>query len=131
MKYLAQADRILVLDHQGRIVEQGKFAALNVTGSYIHDLQIELLDKSRTQGYDNETAGPAEDSTPVLADETKAKSDVGRMMGDWTTYKYYFRALGPFYMLVFVGCVVLQNVGLGMSSKTPVPSRSTYPHVRV
>ncbi|CAN8102283.1 unnamed protein product [Discula destructiva] len=118
VKHLAQADLILVLNHEGRIVEQGKFVDLNVPGSYIHDLQIEFLEKDETSGQsrDDEPAQVFDRSMQPLVDANKAELNESRKTGDWTTYKYYARALGPWYLFLFFSFVAANHTCFSMSS---------------
>lgn len=118
VKHLAQADLILVMDHEGRIVEQGKFAELNIPGSYIHDLKIELIteDKTSSEGRNDETQPSDETQQPLVA-ATKVQSDESRKTGDWTTYKYYARALGRWNLALFFIFVATNNACSSVSSK--------------
>jgi ATP-binding cassette subfamily C (CFTR/MRP) protein 1 len=114
VKRLPQADLILALDQSGRVIEQGTFADLSLAGSYIESLQVKLEEQSReeethespTKLADAPKAGPAA-ATVVL--------DQGRKTGDWTTYKYYSRALGPPALLIFVGFVTVNETFAGMT----------------
>lgn len=101
-------------------MEQGKFAELNVPGSYIHDLKIKLVteDKARTQCQDDE-AHPIDETQKALVDANKAESDESRKTGDWTTYKYYARALGRWNLALFFIFVAANNACTSMGSMTP------------
>lgn len=117
MKRLPQADHILILNDNGRLVEQGTFAELNVAGSYIHDLQIKVDENPSHDGVE-EDINNIIDSTDALIQASAAAGDRTRKTGDWSIYKYYVQALGPWGMIMF-GCLVAGNetfVGMGSES---------------
>lgn len=121
MKRLPQADLILALDQDGKIVEQGKFAELNVPGNYIHTLQVKLQEDQASHENKGEVVDDFTDNPQTNLPSAKAVADDGRKAGDWATYKYYARALGPWSMAVFVGLVAVQETFFGIGSKS-VPS---------
>ncbi|ORY71658.1 multidrug resistance-related protein [Pseudomassariella vexata] len=112
VKRLPQADLILVLDQTGTLIEQGTFSELNVPGNYIHRLQVKLEEENRHEETDGTTAQPYARPKNVRSETSVA--DESRKTGDWTTYKYYIRSLGPWYMATFVALVAANDVCSGM-----------------
>ena len=117
MKRLPQADIILVLNENGKLVEQGTFAELNTAGSYIHDLQIKPEGEEPGRDGVDEQTNVTIDSTDALLQPAKAAGDTSRKTGDWSIYRYYVRALGPWGMIMFIGLVAGNETFMGMGSK--------------
>lgn len=97
------ADAILVLDNQGRLVEQGTFQHLMDHGKYLPSIAA----KFSTQDEGSESVEPAiTDGFFTLLDdehdEILAETDPTRSAGDWTTYMQYFASCGWTNTICFV-----------------------------
>lgn len=104
---------ILAMDGTGKIVEQGKFSALNVPGRYVHSLKINHLQS--TDEVDDESLPEQEESTQTKdAPAATQDQDSSRQTGDWATYKYYAAALGRSKLLAFVALVTLNEASSGI-----------------
>ncbi|ROW02989.1 hypothetical protein VMCG_05737 [Cytospora schulzeri] len=114
VKRLPQADMILALDQNGKVVEQGKFTELNVPGNYIHTLQVKLQKEEAT--HDDEVVDDSHYNPQTHVPSSKAVIDNSRKSGDWAIYKYYARALGPWGIAMFVGLVAGNETFTGMGS---------------
>lgn len=100
-------------------MEQGKFAELNVPGTYIHELQVELLEKDDlSHNQASGDIGPSDAGQQPLIDATKSEADESRKTGDWKTYKYYARALGPYYLFLFFILVAGNHTCSAMGSES-------------
>ncbi|KUI53472.1 Multidrug resistance-associated protein 1 [Cytospora mali] len=115
VKRLPQADLILVFNEDGRIVEQGSFAELNVAGNYIYTLKVKLQEEEAGHDHKYEIE-ESDDNRQALLPYAKAIADNSRKTGDWATYRYYARALGPWGMLMFVGLVTGNKIFEAMSN---------------
>lgn len=101
------------------VVEQGRFAELNVPGNYIHELQAELYEEGEiSHNKNSDNTGSSDASLRPLAAATKAEVDESRKTGDWATYKYYARALGPWYLLLFSSFVAGSSACSAMGSES-------------
>lgn len=102
MKHLPQSDLVFALDHQGKVVEKGSFAELNHPRTYIHTLKVQPDDDASPEETTEAGKGDVPASTPAITD-TKAKDlDDSRRTGNWSVYKYYVLALGPWKLLLFI-----------------------------
>ncbi|KUI69238.1 Multidrug resistance-associated protein 1 [Cytospora mali] len=115
VKRLPQADLILVLNEDGRIVEQGSFAELNVAGNYIYTLKVKLQEEEASHENKYEI-DESDDNQQALLPSTGAVVDSSRKTGDWATYKYYARALGPWGIIMFVGLVTGNKIFEAMNN---------------
>lgn len=112
VKRLPQADLILALNAAGQIIQQGSFSELNVAGTYIHSLQVNLGresdDRDKDEGsFETELKHPA----------SSKSDDLSRKTGDMTIYKYYARALGPLALIFFVSIIAVYEVFNALGSK--------------
>ncbi|KAH8664569.1 ABC transporter [Xylariales sp. PMI_506] len=114
VKHLPQADKILAFNQSGELVEQGKFADINIPGSYIYSLRVKL-EKEAHEDEINED-GIESDIRPQTKPTSQAELDESRKTGDWTVYKYYGRVLGPLRLLIFAMFVASHEVFTGLGS---------------
>lgn len=117
VKRLPQADLVLALNQDGKIVEQGDFAKLNVPGTYIHTLQVKVHDEEASHQDRGDVVEDAVTNSQTHLLSAEAVADDSRKTGDWATYKYYARALGPWGMFMFVALVAGNETFVGMASK--------------
>ncbi|KAI1862215.1 uncharacterized protein JN550_010371 [Neoarthrinium moseri] len=114
VKRLPHADLILALDHEGRVVEQGTFQKLSIAGNYIQSLQVKLEEQCHTeeQGAKIEELEKASKSGPSAT----VTDDMARKTGDWSTWKYYTRALGRWPLALFVGFITVNEVFIAVNN---------------
>lgn len=105
---------ILALDQSGEIVGQGTFQDLNLPRSYIHNLEDVSADEKGDKTIDDTV--DLGDARKKSNSDAKA-TDEGRKTGDWSTYKYYIRALGPWRMLLFLLLVSVNETFTGLESR--------------
>ena len=98
---LPWANRVVVLDNTGSIIEQGSFAELNSReGSYVQSFALRITprssgkDKAEHVGAFKLGDGPSN----ALNDSVEDKA---RQIGDFSVYKYYFSAAGRRVMIIF------------------------------
>ena len=147
VRHLPSADHVVALDTSGRIVEQGTFGDLVANEKYVHSLGIKKSDGTDDAKSDDYN-GPAATKEPTreelaraLTTQSTASSHVseeGRMMGDRTVYRHYFKTLGALCivtMAVFGGAWAFlynwNNLWLkfwseGISSTPPAHSNGFY-----
>lgn len=104
---------ILAMDGTGKIVEQGKFSALNIPGRYVHSLKINHL-QSANDVHDESLPEQEESTQTTDAPTAMQTQDSSRQTGDWATYKYYAAALGHSKLLAFVALVALNEASSGI-----------------
>ncbi|KAI0201172.1 P-loop containing nucleoside triphosphate hydrolase protein [Astrocystis sublimbata] len=114
VKRLPEANLILAMNEYGKIVEQGKFAELNVPGRYVHSLRINTQSTLDLGDEDQTSKQYIAGSTGFQA--AVEGKDSGRQTGDWATYKYYVAALGRSKLLLFVVFVILNEAANGVQS---------------
>ncbi|KAI0803754.1 P-loop containing nucleoside triphosphate hydrolase protein [Xylaria sp. FL0064] len=115
IKRLPEVDLILAMNESGKIVEQGKFADLNVPGRYVHSLKISNP-QSSTQA-DEGSLPISDQSTDTKDVPIEAQNqDSSRRTGDWATYKYYTAALGRWKLLVFLAFVTVNEAANGIQT---------------
>ncbi|KAI8625522.1 hypothetical protein F5Y19DRAFT_479438 [Xylariaceae sp. FL1651] len=115
IKRLPEAELILAMNEDGKIVEQGTFSDLNVTGRYVHSLKINFL-QSATSEVDKIEPAPERSTETKVAPTAAQINDPGRQPGDWKTYKYYTAALAHLGLLLFMPLVTVNGVANGIQS---------------
>ena len=114
---LPKADHIIALGTDGQIVESGSFVKLARSPGYIGSLSVRKKQKSSVDGRIHETVGVPSDL--AFKDdnqaEVKASEDKSRRLGDTAIYKYFFRRIGLWRLLVFAfyqsGWAVFSTIG--------------------
>ena len=117
---LRYADRIIALDVEGKIDEQGKFEDLIQNDKYISG----LLRRCDTQA--NETAVNSECKKEKHEDDIalqNAAGDIRRPIRDLLTYKYYFESLGLRDVLVWVVLMICYSMLLQFPSRLSTMSQ--------
>lgn len=117
VKRLPFADLILALSPDGRIAEQGVFSELNLPGSYIHSLRVNDTRDDGSQYHGDDVAAEQDGSPRRGVQPSTLLPDETRKTGDWTTYKYYARALGFLNMLIFALLIISNGGSTAMNSK--------------
>jgi ATP-binding cassette, subfamily C (CFTR/MRP), member 1 len=101
-KRLPYADHIIVLNSEGKIVEQGKFDELDKTGGYVSSFELRSADWT----YDIESEFKSDDT--FLPDEKEMavtqilEAQSGKIDGDSKIYLYYVGSVGWFATSLFV-----------------------------
>jgi ATP-binding cassette subfamily C (CFTR/MRP) protein 1 len=99
VRHLPLADNILVLDKDGKVVEQGTFEYLRSRDGFVSKLMLhpELLE-SKSRSGDAEDASqkvPAAAVAKVLrGPSANDAADLARQTGDISVYKYYLKSIG-------------------------------------
>ena len=121
MKHLPQSDLIFAMNHQGKVVEKGSFAELNCPGTYVHTLRVQPADGARLE--ETTETGKCDVPTPKTSNSGAKThdSDASRRTGNWSVYKYYALALGPWKLLLFISLTAghVTSSGLGGEHGTP------------
>lgn len=104
--YLPKAARIVSLDSDGRVVEQGTFLELVAKGGYVHDLGIhERQDESTgtTNTPPSERATTAPAAIKSVKEAPKEEDlDEKRSAGDFGVFIHYFASVGTVLCTVFM-----------------------------
>ena len=122
VRHLPTADHIVALS-DGRVVEEGSFDDLMMNASYVTSLGIKSGEADET--YEGSSPEVVEQKTVLQPrSTTEALSntlDKARQMGDWKTYRLYFRLINPFLTatIVIVGALYgfgdnFGNIWLGL-----------------
>lgn len=104
--HLPDADFIIALDAQGRIVEQGTFADLRSQGKYIQSLDISEPDSDS----DKESVSDEPKATETVKPITVKKEAEQKRSSDTATFKYYLASTKWFNLIVSAVYIVLQGV---------------------
>lgn len=112
---LPYSNHIIALDSSGRILEQGTFDQLKVSGGYVQDLatQHKREDESPADGNvkDMMAAVSNERIISTNQDDINAQTEeIARKTGDFKVYKYYFGSIPWHWNLVFTGFIILYGV---------------------
>lgn len=85
-------------------------------GNYIHSLQVGI---QKEIGHINKLDNIVDLSTSpkILAPSAEENHDESRSRGDWTIYKYYARALGPWGLMGFLILIATNGTFTGMGSE--------------
>ena len=129
-KRLPFADHIVVLNENGRVVEQGSFKDLNAAGGYVSSFELQpadwtvrstemtnldqVLAMATTSKIVYPTLPPSKESTATTEFEANKRT------GDLAIYAYYAKSVGWFAVLTFilamcayVFCISFPQVWLG------------------
>ncbi|KAI4915033.1 hypothetical protein J4E90_005070 [Alternaria incomplexa] len=104
--FVQQADRIVVLGSEGRIVEQGSFEKLiSNRNSFLHSIEL------RQEETGNPHEGPNDaveiPATSVMGSDDALESPSARRTGELSTYAYWFRSFGLRLSLLFLAATLL------------------------
>ncbi|KAF5000611.1 hypothetical protein FGRMN_1643 [Fusarium graminum] len=105
-EFLSSADRIICLNNEGRVSEQGTFHDLEKAGGYLQSVlriktdQPDLeIPESTTE---NDCIEQAPQSTQASPKQPEEESDTRRQRGDSTVYRYYFSSTGARFMAILL-----------------------------
>ncbi|SMR46888.1 unnamed protein product [Zymoseptoria tritici ST99CH_3D1] len=104
---LPDADRIVVLSHNGTISEQGSYSELVATGSYLRNMQT-LQHPTGNGGNTQEDDPPSADIMASSDMLEVAQQDLARRTGDMAVYSYYVKSIGwKLSTIVILSCVIV------------------------
>ncbi|EPS38832.1 hypothetical protein H072_7417 [Dactylellina haptotyla CBS 200.50] len=105
---LCYADRIIALDKEGKIAEQGKFRELMQNDGYVKTVVKEFQERKDAKS-DLDSTAPVEHTPPKPAkkDESLAQQDASRQSGDWSLYLYLFSQIGTKLTITFFAFEIL------------------------
>jgi len=107
---LQEADHIVVLGMEGRVLEQGNFESLSKSGKNVQKHVQARKNQETKTGY--EQSDTTSEDSPASA-RIPDILDAGRQTGDWRMYKYYGKSMGWLSLIVFGTCVASQT-GFGI-----------------
>lgn len=112
VEFLASADLIIALGHDGKITEQGSLAQLQAAGGYIQTLVASKTLVENSDAGQDEISSESRDSDTAPKVEYKAKQveikeDKRRQLGDSTVYKYYFGSIGKVFLVILLGIEIV------------------------
>lgn len=114
VRHLPLADNILVLDKDGKVIEQGTYEYLKSTTGFVSQLVLhpELLKPEPIVFEDVSAARPNSASIPKILEGPSANdaADLARRTGDISIYKYYIKSIGLKYGLICFGVTVAYNL---------------------
>lgn len=104
VSHLPEADHIIALGHDGKVVEQGTFLDLSNNQSYIQSLGIQKPVSSASAAGATSSSKPTLERLPPKREAATAElRDKSRQNGDWSVYAYWFGSIHP---LATIGLVV-------------------------
>ncbi|KAH8799341.1 putative multidrug resistance protein [Xylogone sp. PMI_703] len=90
-RHFQLADKIIVLDKDGRVAEQGNFDTLRAKDGYISSL---ILHETMEQPHITPVEVSAKSRPKIKSVTQDDVTDLTRKTGDITVYKYYFKSIG-------------------------------------
>jgi ATP-binding cassette subfamily C (CFTR/MRP) protein 1 len=122
-KRLPYCDHIVALNKEGRIVEQGTFEKLNISGGFVSGFDLALPDWDYSAEKHDYEAPPRyterqASSTQLTEDDIQAKSN--RRTGDTAIYLYYIRSVGWIPTIIFMVSIVIFIFGISFPSKSAI-----------
>jgi ATP-binding cassette subfamily C (CFTR/MRP) protein 1 len=118
VKQLEDADHIIVLGMEGKILEQGSYTKLLTSGTYVQKLarsqRRDKLSETRTSPLDTSPhATPEQTEAPIVVDKS-------RQTGDWKIYKYYAGSMGWLSLFTFSSLVAMNSAASTLQCKFPL-----------
>ncbi|KAM0350073.1 hypothetical protein ACHAPU_003236 [Fusarium lateritium] len=104
--FLSSAHRVICLNKEGRVSEQGTFHDLKEAGGYVQSLlrtktdQSDLLISESTT--ENDCIEQAPKPTQASPRQPGEENDTRRQRGDSTVYRYYFSSTGARFMVILL-----------------------------
>lgn len=116
VRHLPDADHILALSAEGRLVEEGHFVDLMAHKSYVYSLGVQEKASQSDSGDDAHPVDEIQDESDAAKLQTNRptqpeapnENDLTRSMGDTRVFKHYCKSIGVFWLLLFF----LSAVGL-------------------
>ena len=106
MKYLHDADQVIVLGNDGRITDQGNIIELRQKSEYIKSLFSEQdLQPKLEENIEEDSTNPLESISPVEEgkSEMAKKGILQKFSGDQSLYSYYLKSVGTGHALMVFG----------------------------
>ncbi|KAL8281226.1 hypothetical protein RQP46_006260 [Phenoliferia psychrophenolica] len=101
---------------EGRIVQQGSYAALASTAGTMRDLIAEFAVEHRSSANSPSTEGGDNDAQDFSKEEKAAHDDEGRRgSAGWRPYAFYLGLIPPTYLFIS-GITILISVGLPLAT---------------
>ena len=100
---LSYADHIIVLNSEGRIIEQGGYNELSSTTKHAQSAPPEYSEVDTTNKGDINSGK----NTLLKPPTTQASTGADRRTGEATVYKYYIRTVGWINFTIFISCGAL------------------------
>ncbi|MCJ1354151.1 MAG: hypothetical protein MMC33_004138 [Icmadophila ericetorum] len=100
VQFLPQADKIIVLGDDGRILEEGNFKTLSESQGYVHNLSIQSSEgelQTQAPGTSTELTKVVTQTPPI-----KELDKRSRHSRDASIYKYYYQAIGGWVALIWL-----------------------------
>ncbi len=99
VRHLPLADNIIVLDKDGKLIEQGTFKTLRSREGFVNRLMLhpELLESEAKSEFKEEKTspkGPAAVPKDLRGPSPNDVADLTRQTGDVSVYKYYLKSIG-------------------------------------
>ncbi|OTA01532.1 hypothetical protein A9Z42_0018480 [Trichoderma parareesei] len=112
VEFLASADLIIALGHDGKITEQGSLAQLQAAGGYIQNSAaskslVKNSNASQDEILSESKDGDAAPKVEYKAKQVEIKEDKRRQLGDSTVYKYYFGSIGKVFLVILLGIEIV------------------------
>lgn len=119
---LSYADHVVALDLSGHIVHQGSFNQLQSDTDYLHGLAVKQNGAINGQNMVEVSAQHHDETVPDRRPETEddlisADSvSPGRVLGEFTTYAYYFGSVPIWHTILFAALVIVYAGGFRMTA---------------
>jgi ATP-binding cassette subfamily C (CFTR/MRP) protein 1 len=118
-KRLPYCDHIVALDKNGKIVEQGTFEKLNLSGGYVSSFDLALPDWDFIPEKDQYEAPPryTEQTVASQVTEEEIQAEANRRTGDVAIYRYYVGSVGWVPTIIFIVSCSIFIFGISFPSK--------------
>lgn len=118
MKYLPSADRVIVMDKNGTILQRGTYQELHLDDGYVKGLALGQEDGPNSKGEEDETTHQEPTATSKSRgppQSENAEQALIRQTGDRSLYKFYLQSVGAW---LFAGWLILAAIYI-FSGKLP------------
>jgi ATP-binding cassette subfamily C (CFTR/MRP) protein 1 len=122
-KRLPYCDHIVALNKEGRIVEQGTFEKLNISGGFVSGFDLALPDwdySAEKHGYEAPPKYTERQASSTQLTEDHIQAESNRRTGDTAIYLYYIRSVGWIPTIIFMVSIVIFIFGISFPSKYPL-----------
>ncbi|KAF1848738.1 P-loop containing nucleoside triphosphate hydrolase protein [Cucurbitaria berberidis CBS 394.84] len=117
-KRLPYCDHIVALDKEGKIIEQGTFEKLNISGGYVSGFDLPPPDWEFTLEKHIYEAPPkyTERQTSSKVTEDDIQAEANRRTGDIAIYLYYIGSVGWIPTIIFIVSMIIFIFGISFPS---------------
>jgi ATP-binding cassette subfamily C (CFTR/MRP) protein 1 len=122
-KRLPYSDHIVALDKEGRIVEQGTFEKLNISGGFVSGFDLALPDwdySPEKHGYEAPPRYTERQASSTQLTEDDVQAEANRRTGDTAIYLYYIHSVGWIPTIIFMVSIVIFIFGISFPSKSSI-----------